>query len=153
MAAEERHDRLQPGQDDRQSGPVDHQPPAGNQGAGGGSFLTAQVNQDDVSRSADVTFVSLTPLTDDWQAALRDVRAVIADAMQRPPTQEEIDREVAELDVAFQVPVEQRRILPGSQLADDLVMALDIRETVASPEAVLDIFRRSRPLFHPAGGA
>ncbi|WP_189621159.1 M16 family metallopeptidase [Novosphingobium colocasiae] len=115
----------------------------------GGSFLTAQVNQDDVSRSADVTFVSLTPLTDDWQAALRDVRAVIADAMQRPPTQEEIDREVAELDVAFQVPVEQRRILPGSQLADDLVMALDIRETVASPEAVLDIFRRSRPLFTP----
>lgn len=115
----------------------------------GGSFLTAQVNQDDVARSADVTFVSLTPLTDDWGAALRDVRAVIAAAMERPPTQEEIDREVAELDVAFQVPVEQRRILPGSQLADDLVTALDIRETVASPEAVLDIFRRSRPLFTP----
>ena len=115
----------------------------------GGSFLTASVNQEDVARSADVTFVSVTPLGDDWEAALRDVRAVIADAMTRAPTQEEIDREVAELDVAFQVPVEQQRILPGSKLADDLVNALDIRETVAAPDDVLRIFRESKPLFTP----
>jgi zinc protease len=115
----------------------------------GGSFLSASVNQDDVSRSADATFVSVTPLGDDWAAALRDVRAVIADAVSRPPTQEEIDREVAELDVAFQVPVEQERILPGSKLADDLVNALDIRETVAAPRDVLRIFRESKPLFTP----
>ncbi|VWX46934.1 pitrilysin family protein [Novosphingobium sp. 9U] len=116
----------------------------------GGSFLTAQVNQQDVARSADATFVSITPLGDDWKAALHDVRAVIADALVRPPTQAEIDRELAELDVAFQVPVEQRRLLPGAKLADDLVNALDIRETVASPEAVLRIFRESKPLFTPA---
>ncbi|PEQ14768.1 peptidase M16 [Novosphingobium sp. PC22D] len=115
----------------------------------GGSFLTAQVNQDDVARSADATFVQVTPLTDDWQSALEHVRAVIADALANPPTQAEIDREVAELDVAFQVPVEQRRLLPGSKLADDLVNALDIRETVAAPDAVLRIFRESIPLFTP----
>lgn len=115
----------------------------------GGSFLTASVEQEDVSRSADATFVSVTPLGDNWQAALRDVRAVIADALTRAPTQAEIDREVAELDVAFQVPVEQQRILPGSKLADDLVNALDIRETVAAPDDVLRIFRDSRPLFTP----
>ncbi|WP_156840316.1 M16 family metallopeptidase [Novosphingobium aquimarinum] len=116
----------------------------------GGSFLTAQVNQDDVARSADATFVQVTPLTDDWQSALKDVRAVIADALANPPTQAEIDREVAELDVAFQVPVEQRRLLPGAKLADDLVNALDIRETVAAPDAVLRIFRETVPLFTPA---
>jgi zinc protease len=116
----------------------------------GGSFLTAQVNQQDVARSADGTYVSVTPLGDNWQGALHDVRAVIADALTRPPTQAEIDRELAELDVAFQVPVEQRRLLPGGKLADDLVNALDIRETVASPEAVLRIFRESKPLFTPA---
>ncbi|MDE8652593.1 M16 family metallopeptidase [Novosphingobium album (ex Liu et al. 2023)] len=116
----------------------------------GGSFLTAQVNQDDVARSADATFVAVTPLGDDWRAALRDVRAVIADALANPPTQEEIDREIAELEVAFQVPVEQRRLLPGAKLADDLVNALDIRETVAGPEDVLRIFRESKPLFTPA---
>jgi zinc protease len=116
----------------------------------GGSFLTAQVNQQDVARSADATFVSVTPLGDDWQKALREVRAVIADALTQPPSHAEIDRELAELDVAFQVPVEQRRLLPGGKLADDLVNALDIRETVASPEAVLRIFRESKPLFSPA---
>jgi zinc protease len=115
----------------------------------GGSYLSASVNQDDISRSADATFVSVTPLGDDWQAALRDVRSVIADALVRAPTQEEIDREVAEMDVAFQVPVEQQRILPGSKLADDLVNALDIRETVAAPDDVLRIFRESKPLFTP----
>ncbi|MBT0669478.1 insulinase family protein [Novosphingobium profundi] len=115
----------------------------------GGSYLSASVNEDKVSRSADVTFVSVTPLGEDWDKALKDVRGVIADAMNRPPTQAEIDREVAELDVAFQVPVEQQRILPGAQLADDLVNALDIRETVASPDDVLRIFRESKPLFTP----
>lgn len=116
----------------------------------GGSYLVAQVNQDDVSRSVDGTFVSVTPLADDWESAVRDVRGVIADAIVNPPTREEIAREVAEIDVAFQVPVEQRRLLPGGKLADDLVTALDIRETVAAPEAVLEIYRKSVPLFTPA---
>ncbi|MFC6621296.1 M16 family metallopeptidase [Novosphingobium panipatense] len=115
----------------------------------GGSFLSASVNQDDVARSADATFVSVTPLGDDWQAALRDVRAVIADALTRAPSQAEIDREIAEMEVAFQVPVEQQRILPGSKIADDLVNALDIRETVAAPQDVLRIFQESKPLFTP----
>lgn len=115
----------------------------------GSSYLAAQVAQDDVSRSVDGTFVSVTPLGEDWQAALKEVRAVIADALAKPPSQEEIDREVAELEVAFQVPVEQQRLLPGSKLADDIVTALDIRETVAAPEDVLRIFRDSKPLFTP----
>lgn len=115
----------------------------------GASYLAAQVAQDDVSRSVDGTFVTVTPLGDDWETALREVRAVIADALATPPTQDEIDREMAELDVAFQVPVEQRRLLPGAKLADDLVNALDIRETVAAPEDVLRIFRESKPLFTP----
>ena len=116
----------------------------------GGSFLTAQVNQADVSRSVDGTFVSVTPLGSDWQAALHDVRAVVADALASPPTQAEIDREVAEIEVGFQVPVEQRQLLPGSRVADDLVQALDIRETVAAPEDVLAIFRSTKPQFTPA---
>ena len=116
----------------------------------GGSFLVAQVNQDDVSRSVDGTFVAVTPLSEDWRAALKDVRAVIADAMAKPPSQAEIDREVAEMKVAFESGVEQRALLPGARVADDLVTALDIRETVASPEVVLDIFSRTIPQFTPA---
>ncbi len=116
----------------------------------GGSYLYAQVQQNDVSRSADATFVSLAPLTGNWKAALDDVRAVIADAVAVPPTQEEIDREMAEQEVAFKSAVEQRAVMAGSQLADSIVQALDIRESVASPETVLQVFDSMRDQFTPA---
>lgn len=116
----------------------------------GGSYLYAQVNQDDVSRTADATFISMAPLTEDWQAALADVRGVIADALATPPTQEEIDREMAEFQVAFASSVEQRAVLAGSRLADDIVQAVDIRETVAAPETVLLVFEGMKDKFTPA---
>ncbi|MDY7097755.1 MAG: insulinase family protein [Pseudomonadota bacterium] len=117
---------------------------------GGGSFLYAQVNQDDISRSTDATFVTFAPLTGDWRSALSDVRAVIADAIANPPTQEEIDREVAEFDVIFANQVEQRSVQAGSALADNIVTAVDIRETVAAPEVVLDVFRGMKDRLNPA---
>jgi len=115
----------------------------------GGSYLFAQVQQQDVNRSVDGTFISITPLSADWKSALRDVRAVIADALARPPSQDEIDRESAEMEIAYKVPVEQQALLAGGKVADDLVTALDIRETVAAPTDVLRIFRSSKPLFTP----
>ncbi|MFN3516341.1 MAG: M16 family metallopeptidase [Novosphingobium sp.] len=116
----------------------------------GGSFLVSMVNKEKVARSADATYVMITPLGPDWRAALRDTRAVIADAMAKPPTQEEIDREVKEFGVAFESSVEQRRLQAGAKLADDMVSALNIRETIASPETILQIFNSSKPLFTPA---
>lgn len=115
----------------------------------GGSYLFAQVQQDDVSRSADATFVTFAPLTADWKSALTDVRAVIADALQNPPSQEEIDREVAEFQSIFASSVEQRRVLPGAKLADDIVNAVDIREAVAAPETVLTVFESMRKTLTP----
>ena len=117
---------------------------------GGGSFLYAQVQQDDISRSADATFVTFAPLTSDWKAALADVRSVIADALVNPPTQEEIDREAAEFDVVFANEVEQESVQSGSTLVNNLVNAIDIRETVAAPQVVLDVFRGMKPRLTPA---
>lgn len=116
---------------------------------GGGSYLYAQVQQDDVSRSTDATFVTFAPLTGDWQAALADVRSVIADALATPPTQEEIDREYAQFDVSFVNQVEQESVQSGSALADNIVNAVDIRETVAAPKVVLDVFRGMKPRLTP----
>ena len=115
----------------------------------GGSYLYAQVSQDDVSRSADMTFVNFAPLSNDWKTALTDVRAVIADALATPPTQEEIDRELAEFEIVFKSQVEQRRVLPGPRLADDIVNAVDIREAVAAPETVLMVFNSMRETVTP----
>ncbi|WP_347301945.1 insulinase family protein [Croceibacterium sp. TMG7-5b_MA50] len=116
---------------------------------GGGSFLFAGVDRDKPSRSADGTFVTLAPLTEDWQAALADVRGVIADAVAAPPTQAEIDREVAEFDIAFANAVEQSAIQAGSELATELVNAVDIRESIASPETLLELFRGMGDRFNP----
>lgn len=115
----------------------------------GGSYLYAQVQQDKISRSADATFVSFAPLTADWRAALRDVRAVIADALQRPPSKEEIDREIAEQQQVFESAVAERSVMPGSRLADDIVNAVDIREAVASPETVLSVFTGMKDTITP----
>ncbi|BBI21357.1 peptidase M16 [Qipengyuania flava] len=115
----------------------------------GGSYLYAQVSQDDVSRSADMTFVSFAPLTDDWKTALDDIRGVIADALATPPSQEEINRELAEFEIVFKSQVEQRRVLPGPRLADDIVNAVDIREAVAAPETVLTVFNSMRETITP----
>ncbi len=116
----------------------------------GGSYLYAQVQQEDVSRSTDATFVAFAPLTADWKAALSDVRGVIADALANPPTQEEIDREVAEFESIFASSVEQRRVMAGARLADDIVNAVDIRETVAAPETVLNVFNSMKDKVTPA---
>ena len=115
----------------------------------GGSYIYAQVRQDDVSRSTDATFVSFAPLSEDWRTALGDVREVIADALATPPSTEEIERELAEFEVAFASSVEQRAVMPGSELADTVVQAVDIRETVAAPETVLQVFNSMRNRVTP----
>ncbi|MGB3166624.1 MAG: insulinase family protein [Alteraurantiacibacter sp.] len=120
-----------------------------NAARAGGSFLYAGAGRDKISRSVDGTFVSFAPLTDDWQTALTDVRGVIADALSQPPSQGEIDQAVNEFDVAFVDSVEQSRIQAGTQLADIIVAAVDIREAVASPETFLEVFRSLAPRFTP----
>jgi zinc protease len=117
---------------------------------GGAAYLQASVDNQNVSRSANGTFVSLVPLTPDWRAALRDVRGVIADALTEPPTQAEIDREVAELDVVFANQVQQASVQAGAQMADDVVNAVDIREAVGSPALFLQVFRDMKARFTPA---
>ena len=74
-------------------------------------------------------------------------REMIADAIANPPTQAEIDQELANFDVTFANQVEQSRIQAGAQLADDVVNAVDIRESVASPETFLQVFRAMKARF------
>lgn len=114
-----------------------------------GAYLYAAVQQDDVYRSADSTFISVGPLEGDWECALAEVRGIIADAIANPPTQEEIDREVSNYQVGYQDYFDKRRLRPSDELADDIVGAIDIRETVTSPGAVLRLFASAVPSFTP----
>ena len=121
-----------------------------NRARAGGSYLAASVGREKVSRTVDGTFVSVTPSGENWESALADVRGVIADALAQPPSQAEIDQAVALFDVAFVDMVEQSRIQAGSQLADQITQAVDIREAVASPETFLEVFRSISERFTPA---
>ena len=116
----------------------------------GGSFLQASVGQDDVSRSVDGTFISIIPLGDDWEAALKDVRGVIADATTKAPSEADIAREIAEFDAALAIGVESYQTEAARKQADDIVNAVDIRETVATPQVALDVFRAMRAMYTPA---
>ena len=115
----------------------------------GGSYLQASVGQDDVSRSVDGTFISIIPLGEDWEAALSDVRAVIADATTIAPSEADIAREIAEFDAALAIGVEGYPSEAARKQADDIVNAVDIRETVATPQVALDVFRAMRDLYTP----
>ncbi len=115
----------------------------------GGSYLQANVNQEDVSRSVDGTFVNIVPLGDDWAAALKDVRAVIADATTHAPSEQDIAREIAEFDAALSIGAEGYATEAARKQADDIVNAVDIRETVATPQTALDVFREMRDLYTP----
>ncbi|WP_100260917.1 M16 family metallopeptidase [Qipengyuania seohaensis] len=115
----------------------------------GGSFLYAQANEAKISRSTHVTLVQFAPLTEDWKQALADVRSVIADALSNPPTREEMERELQEMEVGYANLVEQRSVLAGSGYADDLVNAVDIREAIAAPETFLMVFNSMREKATP----
>ncbi|WP_338056376.1 M16 family metallopeptidase [Sphingomonas aracearum] len=123
-----------------------------NRARGGGSFLSAQVSLEDVARSANATFVNIVPLGKDWEAALRDVRAVIADARVTPPSQAEIDRELADIDAGNRTRVETARVEASAVQADSMVEALDIRETTTAAETSYKIFTDARAanFFTPA---
>ena len=116
---------------------------------GGGSYLQASVYQDDASRSIDGTFINIVPLSEDWQAALKDVRAVIADATTNAPSIEDIARELAEFDAALAIGVETYATEAARKQADNIVNAVDIRETVATPQTALDVFRAMDELYTP----
>jgi zinc protease len=115
----------------------------------GGTYLVASAQQEVVSRSADITTVQVVPAGDNWQAALRDVRSVIASAVSTAPSQADIDREANEIASFLQKELDNERNEPGARLADDLVRAVDIGETVTSPAAQVSMFTAIRASATP----
>ena len=115
----------------------------------GGSFLFAQVQQQDLSRSVDGTLVSIGPLGNDWAKAVKDVRAVIADALETAPSIADIDREKKLFANALRTTLDSYRFEAASKQADDITSAVDIRETVASPKTVVDVYDAMQGQFTP----
>jgi zinc protease len=106
----------------------------------GSSYIFADVSQDDISRSTDATIIGVTPIGDNWEQAIKDVRAVIADATQQAPSVIDIDRERKLFANALRTGLDSYPFEAAAKQADDIVGAVDIRETVAAPQTVVDVF-------------
>ena len=107
----------------------------------GAAFAGAGADLSDDVRSANVTTIQVLPLGEDWESAVKEVRAVIADALATAPTQAEIDREVAEIDSSMRNSVSTAPVMAGSRRADNLVEAVDINEVTTSEQESYNIFK------------
>src|SRR3546814_3631345 len=87
----------------------------------------------------------------DWSSDVcsSDLRGVIADAVKTPPSQADIDREMNEIEAFLLKELENARNEPGVRLADDMVRAVDIGETVTSPQGQVDMFKAIRASATP----
>jgi zinc protease len=119
------------------------------QARSGASFSQAEVAQEDISRSADTTTVIVTPIGDDWKKAVADVRGVIEDAVASPPSQADIDRELTLFGNALRTMKDSYPFEAAAKQAEDIVRAVDIRETVAAPDTVVWVFDNMRAKFTP----
>lgn len=119
------------------------------QARSGGNYLFAEVAQEDISRTADATLISVTPIADKWEAATKDVRAVIADATENAPSQADIDREKTLFANALRTMLDSYPFEAAAKQADDIVQAVDIRETVAAPKTVVEVYEAMKEKFTP----
>jgi len=108
---------------------------------GGASFAVAKADLSDDVRSANVTSIQVLPVGEDWESAVKDTRAVIADALATAPTQSEIDREIAEILSDMRNSVATAPVMAGSRRADNLVEAVDINEVTTSEQESLNILQ------------
>lgn len=119
------------------------------QARAGGSYSIAWVQQDNVSRTADTTSVSVTPIGDQWEKAVADVRGVLADALQSPPSVADITREQNIYADGIRTLNDSYPFESAAKQADSIVGAVDIRETTVNPATVLHVFDSTRPLMTP----
>ena len=119
------------------------------QARNGGNYLFAEIAQEDISRTADATLVSVTPVGDKWEAATRDVRAIISDAVTSPPSIADIDREKTLFGNALRTMLDSYPFEAAAKQSDDIVNAVDIRETVAAPKTVVQVYEGMKTKFTP----
>ena len=115
----------------------------------GGNYLFAEVQQDKVSRTADATLISITPIDNRWEEATQDVRAVIADATDNAPSQADIAREQTLFANSLRTLVDSYPFEAASKQTDDIVRAVDIRETVAAPQTVIAVYEGMKDKVTP----
>jgi len=116
---------------------------------GQSTFLNANVDANRSRNIADVTQFSVIAKDQNWQPALQEAYAILADALRAPPSAEEIDREISNLRTSVTAAVQGESTIRSQSRADQLVGAIDNGAVVATAQTVLDNFERNAPLMTP----
>ncbi|APG63042.1 hypothetical protein LPB140_09855 [Sphingorhabdus lutea] len=111
----------------------------------GASYIYAELSKDDLYRSVRSANITITPIDGAQVQAIGDIRAIVKDAVENPPEQSDIDREVAEFDNIVRTLVDSYPFESGSDQADSIVRAVDIGETVTAPSVLENAFANLKP--------
>jgi zinc protease len=112
-------------------------------------FIAAGIGRTEHPGTAQVTQLSVTARGKDWQAALTEAFAIIADAMRAPPSPAEIEREMANLLTAARAAVEGESTTGSNVHANRLIGAIDEESVLLSARTTLELLEEFAPAMTP----
>ena len=116
---------------------------------GESAFISAGLGVNNHPGTAEVTQLSVTVRGANWQQAINEAFAIIADARRAPPSQAEIDREITNFRTGVQAAVESEHTQSSQAFANQLVNAVDERDVVIAAPERLALFNSLAPAMTP----
>jgi zinc protease len=113
------------------------------------AFLNAQVQADRSVNVADYTQMSVMAKEGRWQEALKEAYAILADALNAPPSEAEIGRELENIRTAGRAALQGDPTQRSQQRAGRLINALDGNSVISSAEVQLALFEELAPRMTP----
>jgi zinc protease len=115
----------------------------------GASFLAGGAGHGEQRHIADSTIVGISPKVGQWDKALPETYAILADAVATLPSQDEIDQIASSIEAGLQSNAAGAGTIQSSILAGQIVSAVDSGQTVEEPAFQLDLFQKQRKNLTP----
>jgi len=115
----------------------------------GASFLGGGAGVGEQRHIADQTVVGVSPKAGEWEKALTETYAILADAVATLPGQDEINELVSNYEAALQSAAAGAATAQSGDLANTLVGVVDRGDVVLEPAAKLELFERLKKVLTP----
>jgi zinc protease len=116
---------------------------------GEAAFLNAQVQYENSVNVADTTQMSVMAKEGRWQQALAEAYAILADALEAPPSQGEIDREMENIRTGGRAAVQGEPTQRSQVRAGRLISAIDGNSVISTAQIQLALFEALAPGLTP----
>jgi zinc protease len=116
---------------------------------GESAFLNAQVQAEESVNVADYTQMSVMAKEGRWQEALKEAYAILADALEAPPSAAEIGRELENIRASGRAAVQGEPTQRSQQRAQRLISALDGNSVISTAAVQFALFEEVAPSMTP----